>query len=178
MKISAPHATPLLARRGTWSRLRREPHHSMLEKRAEPCMSEVRNTGEELGATTRRTIWSDTRLYNELIKFYKTPLARQVAEAIRIRRRGVEGAILNSKSEFSRCYIPRLKVENDGELDKEIEQSMRKEELRNERELAAMDATWEEEKIERLGGGASGPKIKPNSKMRKLLPQEQLMDRK
>ena len=42
--------------------------------------------------------------------FYKTALARQVSEAVHIRRRGGEGAILNSRGEFSRCYIPRLQV--------------------------------------------------------------------
>ena len=46
----------------------------------------------------------------KVVKFFRTPLARQVAEAVRIRRRGGEGAILNSKGEFSRCIIPRLKI--------------------------------------------------------------------
>ena len=42
--------------------------------------------------------------------FYRTALPRQVAEAVMIRRRGGEGAILNSKGEFSRSYIQRLQV--------------------------------------------------------------------
>ena len=42
--------------------------------------------------------------------YYRTALARQVAEAVMIRRRGGEGAILNSRGEFSRSYIPRLQV--------------------------------------------------------------------
>ena len=41
---------------------------------------------------------------------FRTALARQVAEAVWIRRRGGEGAILNSKGEFCRSYIPRLQV--------------------------------------------------------------------
>ena len=36
------------------------------------------------------------------------PLSRQLAEAVRIERRGLE--ILNSKSEFSRCRVPRLVI--------------------------------------------------------------------
>ena len=36
-----------------------------------------------------------------------------MAEAVRIRRRGGEGAILNSKAEFNRCHIPRLQLEEE-----------------------------------------------------------------
>ena len=42
----------------------------------------------------------------KVVSWHRTPLARQVAEAIRIRKRGGEGAIRNSKLEFSRCHIP------------------------------------------------------------------------
>ena len=38
----------------------------------------------------------------------KTALERQTREAVRIRRRGGEGVILNSKAEFNRCFIPRI----------------------------------------------------------------------
>ena len=34
-----------------------------------------------------------------------------MSKAVRIRRRGGEGAVLNSKAEFNRCYIPRLRLE-------------------------------------------------------------------
>ena len=39
-------------------------------------------------------------------------LTRQISEAVRIKRRGVE--ILNSKSEFNRCRVPRLRIDLDG----------------------------------------------------------------
>ena len=42
------------------------------------------------------------------VEFFKTALSRQTGEAIRIQRRGGGGAVLNSKSEFNRCYLPRL----------------------------------------------------------------------
>ena len=63
------------------------------------------------------------------VSFHKTALSRQVAEAVRIRRRGGEGAILNSKAEYNRCHIPRLQLE---ELEpegarKECEQEMLRE---------------------------------------------------
>ena len=47
------------------------------------------------------------------VSFHKTALSRQVAEAVRIRRRGGEGAILNSKAEYNRCHIPRLQMEEE-----------------------------------------------------------------
>ena len=60
---------------------------------------------------------------------HKTALARQIMEAVRIRRRGGAGAILNSRAEFDRCRIPRLVLEQeDGEKiskqeDKELEEA-------------------------------------------------------
>ena len=38
----------------------------------------------------------------KVVKHFKTALARQVAEAVRIRRRGGEGAILNLRGELNR----------------------------------------------------------------------------
>ena len=37
----------------------------------------------------------------------------QVRKAVRIRRRGGAGNILNSRAEFNRCHIPRLVVEEE-----------------------------------------------------------------
>ena len=88
--------------------------------------------------------------------FFKTALARQVAEAVYIRRRGGEGAILNSKGEFSRSYIPRLQVP---EEDQGAENS--------ERELSAtilkeQDIQWEQSRSRELGDRAIlGPKSSP-----------------
>ena len=45
----------------------------------------------------------------KVFKYYRTGLGRQMAEAVRICRRG--GAILNSRGEFVRCHIPRLQIE-------------------------------------------------------------------
>ena len=65
------------------------------------------------------------------VAHFKTALERQVAEAVRIRRRGGEGNILNSKAEYSRSRIPRLIV--DQQTDTEIRQ-MEEEELWKKRE--------------------------------------------
>ena len=66
-----------------------------------------------------------------VVKHYKTPLSRQIGEAVRIRRRGGEGSILNSKAEYSRCRIPRLVIEetDETEWDKlELEELLKKRE--------------------------------------------------
>ena len=47
------------------------------------------------------------------VKYFRTALARQVGEAVRIRRRGGEGALLNSKGEFNRSKIPRLTIQEE-----------------------------------------------------------------
>ena len=52
----------------------------------------------------------DPLFYMRIVSFHRTALSRQTAEAVRIRRRGGEGAVLNSKAEFNRCYLPRLKL--------------------------------------------------------------------
>ena len=44
------------------------------------------------------------------VSYHKSALTRQVGEAVRIGRRGGAGQILNSKSEYDRCRIPRLVV--------------------------------------------------------------------
>ena len=45
------------------------------------------------------------------VQYHKSALNRQLGEAIRIRRRGGQGCILNSKAEFDRCRIPRLTLD-------------------------------------------------------------------
>ena len=53
----------------------------------------------------------------KVVGFHRTALSRQVGEAVRIMRRGI---VLNSKSEFSRCKISRLSLEQlDGDKGRE-----------------------------------------------------------
>ena len=71
------------------------------------------------------------------VRFYKTALSRQIGEAVRIRRRGGAGAILNSKSEFSRCKIPRLVLEDVDDEEEQIQEQLDREEYtRNVEEQA------------------------------------------
>ena len=48
-----------------------------------------------------------------VVSHHRSALERQVSEAVRIRRRGGAGNILNSRAEFNRCHIPRLVVEEE-----------------------------------------------------------------
>ena len=50
----------------------------------------------------------DLKFMVKAVKFYKSVMSRQLGEAFRIRRRGGQGSILNSKSEYDCCRIPRL----------------------------------------------------------------------
>ena len=61
----------------------------------------------------------------------RTALEQQTREAVRMRRRGGEGAILHSKGEYRRSYIPRLQL-HDGDKVRELEQ----EEIEREQEVS------------------------------------------
>ena len=82
------------------------------------------------------------------ISFHKSALSRQIAEAVRIRRRGGEGAILNSKAEFSRCRIPRLQLEKEEENEDLIAKEQERMEQR-ENEMEQELLTWEKEHVKR-----------------------------
>ena len=47
----------------------------------------------------------------KVVASFKDALTRQVSEAVRIELRGA--GVLNSKSEYSRCRIPRLTIDQD-----------------------------------------------------------------
>ena len=81
-------------------------------------------------------------------KYFKTALARQVAEAVLIRRRGGEGAILNSRGEFSRSHIPRLQIEM-GEQHDNLEHREK-----TSKHLREQDMEWEQHRRRELGDSA------------------------
>ena len=47
----------------------------------------------------------------KVVRTHSSALSRQIHEAVRIRRKAETSTILNSKSEYSRCRLPRLVVE-------------------------------------------------------------------
>ena len=83
----------------------------------------------------------------KVVSSHRTALNRQIREAVQIRRRGGSGSILNSKSEFNRCHIPRLVVEEEDEQKRK--KRLEKEKLEKEktgRMLDTMEMTWGERK--------------------------------
>ena len=76
---------------------------------------------------------------------YRSALSRQVMEAVQIRRRGGAGQILNSKAEYNRSHIPRLRVE-DQEESKRREEEVEKEEEQRSLELSREQQIWEQDK--------------------------------
>ena len=80
-----------------------------------------------------------------VVSYHRSALNRQVKEAVRIRRRGGASNILNSRSEFNRCHIPRLVLEEDGEeTTKERNQEENRELEELKKSLDQEDITWEE----------------------------------
>ena len=95
-------------------------------------------------------------------------------EAVRIRRRGGEGAILNSKGEFNRSHIPRLVLE---EKENVTEEQKREQEKKNN-ELDEWLHQWEQEKTDTreqerstLASSLGRPSPTPSSKRAQEQPQ-------
>ena len=85
---------------------------------------------------------AEAKFMMRIVGFHKSALSRQTAEAVRIRRRGGEGSVLNSRSEYNRCYIPRLKlVEED--VAKELERIEEESIIEASEELDDVTREWE-----------------------------------
>ena len=79
-----------------------------------------------------------------VVTYHKSALSRQIGEAVRIGRRGVAGMVQNSKSEFNRCRMPRLIIE---EIDEKQIQEVEERELRIAMEhLNRCEVEWELDK--------------------------------
>ena len=76
------------------------------------------------------------------VSYHKTALSRQIAEAVRIRRRGGQGAILNSKAEYNRCHIPRLQLEEEEQEGARERMEQELLELAEEEQMESIDV-WE-----------------------------------
>ena len=59
-----------------------------------------------------------------IVNSFKDPLTRQLAESVRIERRGME--ILNSRSEYSRCRVPRLQIDQEPWLNRKKDKGVEK----------------------------------------------------
>ena len=82
-----------------------------------------------------------------VVSYHRSALNSQVKEAVRIRRRGGASNILNSRSEFNRCHIPRLVLEEEeDETTKKREQDEKREMEELKKSMDQEDTTWEERK--------------------------------
>ena len=77
-----------------------------------------------------------------LVGSYQTALVRQVSEAVRIRRRGGDGSISNSRADYNRCHIPRLRVEEEEEK-KKRQRELKESEDKLSKELEDEQVEWE-----------------------------------
>ena len=87
----------------------------------------------------------------KVVSHHRTALGRQVKEAVRIRRRGGESRILNSRGEYNWCHIPRLVIEEEDEETKN--ERLRLEKLDTVDRVKTMDKdeqTWERKKSKGL----------------------------
>ena len=91
-----------------------------------------------------------------VVKYHKSALSRQTGEAVRIRRKGREGAVLNSKGESNRSFIPRLQLFREEEI-KKVEEAENEELKSTMEELQILDTKWERGKanIRATIGGSS-----------------------
>ena len=88
---------------------------------------------------------ADPTFMMRVVQYHRSALSRQCGEAVRIMRRGGAGSVLNSRAEFNRCYIPRLKVEEHDKV-RELE-LLEEQELADVKEnLLADDRNWEQKK--------------------------------
>ena len=79
------------------------------------------------------------------VTYCGSALERQVTEAVRIQKRGGEDMILNSKTEYNRCRIPRLVVE---QLDEERIEREEEEIAKNtQQDLMNTQLAWEDAKF-------------------------------
>ena len=121
-----------------WTDWKRRKDNSHIKKHQE----EVHGGGEE------------PKFIMKVVRSFKTALSRQVGEAVRIRRRGGEGNILNSKAEYRRSRIPRLVI--DRQTDREIELLEEEELKRRKEQLEEELKEWSSVKLLRQGATPEG----------------------
>jgi hypothetical protein len=105
-----------------------------------------------------------------IISSFGDPLTHQLSESVRIEKRGIN--ILNSKSEYSRCQVPRLRVDMEEWKTKRASQSQGKTSLQEEQsEEIIKDLEMIEEGVRRKESKRKGdPEVgsKRSSKRRKF----------
>ena len=85
-----------------------------LYERAKEHQAEKENLSEDSHQvkhwlTSHQEMSSPPEFKFRIIQTFRDPLSRQLAEAVRIDLRGED--VLNSRSEYSRCRVPRLRID-------------------------------------------------------------------
>ena len=104
----------------------------------------------------------------KIIASFKDPMTRQLSEAVRIELRGSE--VLNSKSEYSRCRVPRLRVDLEGWKQKQSKESTNQAEphLNEEAEKSLQEDSSNNKRKKDQGEGINIQTSTRKSKRRKL----------
>ena len=90
----------------------------------------------------------ETKFKFEILSFFSSPLERQVGEAVRIWRTGAE-QILNSKSVYSRCEVPRI-VAKDGREEVTLGDTEQQVDPARKEEMEAAKVDRRKKKLDRL----------------------------
>ena len=94
----------------------------------------------------------------KVLRFPKTAFERQIYESVAIQENRLHN-LLNSKSEFNRCAIPRLTLKM-GEREMKEESDRRKEEMKNEEELEEKIRALRKKRNRQRGNARGLPKRK------------------
>ena len=106
----------------------------------------------EKHATSCHTDAEKLEFSMKVVKPHQSALTRQVHEAVRIKRRAAASntTILNSKSEYSRCQLPRLILETNQKEEDTTE--CQEDEKTNIYELEALKSSKRKQNCEDRGG--------------------------
>ena len=120
-----------------------------IQERSQEHQADFRKEKEKSHMWKHRMIHhqgEDIKFVMRAVSYHKTALSRQTAEAVRIRRRGGEGAILNSRGEFNRCFIPRLTIMEEDKL-KEISNLKKEQDIETEKAISKNQEAWEQKRV-------------------------------
>ena len=121
----------------------------------------------------------EPRFVMKAVKYYRSALTRQIGEAVRIRRRGGAGMILNSKSEYDRCKIPRLIVEEEEVTEEQsMEQQLREVQASIEEQATAWSNTKYKEQRDMDRGSWKQAREPKGSRTRKEHQQDEMEQNK
>ena len=125
-------------------------------------------------ATSHPELKSPPKFKMKIVSSFQDAMTRQISESVRIDMRG--GGVLNSKTEYSRCRLPRLVIDNEEwKKAKKEERKLLEINLEDPEELTSTSTgglEMESSRMEKKRKDKDGTNTKPpkNNKKRKLEP--------